>query len=200
MSYIFVCRFLSFQFCPPIPNLSLIHWKTMKLQWNYWLQTFLAFATKRKSEMTSCLNNDYDVINYFAKFEKFLPHTITIPSFMTIESQMLELDRGLFCPPPYKIGCQNTPYKLGLSKWIRSQQVLGMRKKNPAYYVSCTVGGGSVPWGIDIFSTVGMFITVRDIMINVRVLKGTEHPLQYSRYPSWYWTYVIRGEKQHLLH
>ena len=34
---------------------------------------------------------------------------------MTIESQMPELDRGLFCPPPpYKIGCQNTPYKLGL--------------------------------------------------------------------------------------
>ena len=35
---------------------------------------------------------------------------------MTIGSQMPELDRGggLFCPPPYKIGCQNTPYKLGL--------------------------------------------------------------------------------------
>ena len=31
---------------------------------------------------------------------------------------MPELDRGgLFCPPPlYRIGCQNTPYKLGLKK------------------------------------------------------------------------------------
>ena len=34
---------------------------------------------------------------------------------MTIESQMPELDGGLFCPPPpHKIGDQNTPYKLGL--------------------------------------------------------------------------------------
>ena len=36
---------------------------------------------------------------------------------MTIESQMPELDRGAFLHPPprYKIGCQNTPYKLGLN-------------------------------------------------------------------------------------
>ena len=33
---------------------------------------------------------------------------------MTIESQMPELDRGAFYPPPpplYKIGSQNIPYK-----------------------------------------------------------------------------------------
>ena len=59
--------------------------------------------------------NCYDVMNYFAKFEKFLPHGIIIPSLMTVESQMPELDRGAFLPPnPYKIGSQNTPYKLGL--------------------------------------------------------------------------------------
>ena len=36
---------------------------------------------------------------------------------MTVGSQMLELDGvgGLFCPPPYKLGSQNTPYKLGLN-------------------------------------------------------------------------------------
>ena len=66
------------------------------------IQTFLAVATKRKSEMTSYLNNSYDIMNYFAKFEKFLPHTIIIPSFMTVGSQMPELGRegggGLFCP------------------------------------------------------------------------------------------------------
>ena len=46
------------------------------------------------------VRNDYDVINYFAKFEKFLPHRVIIPSFMTVGSQMLELDKGvLFCPP-----------------------------------------------------------------------------------------------------
>ena len=66
----------------------------MKLQWNYWLQTFLAVATRQKSEMTSYLNNGHDVMNYFGKFEKFIPHSIIIPSFMTIGSQMLELDRG----------------------------------------------------------------------------------------------------------
>ena len=73
----------------------------------------MAVATKRKPEMTSYLNNGYDVINYFAKFEKFLPHSIIMPSFMTIRSQMPELDRGL-PPPPYKIGSENTPYKFGL--------------------------------------------------------------------------------------
>ena len=50
--------------------------------------------------MTSYLNNGYDVMNYFAKVEKFLPHSIIIPSFMTGGSQMPELDTGAFCPPP----------------------------------------------------------------------------------------------------
>ena len=73
----------------------------MKLQWNYWLQMILAVATKRKSEMMSYLNNGYYTMNYFAKFEKFIPHGIILPSLMNIESQMPELNRGgLFCPPP----------------------------------------------------------------------------------------------------
>ena len=74
----------------------------MKLQLNYWLQTFLTVVTKRKSEMTSYLNSGYDVMNYFAKFEKFLPHSIIIPSFMTVGSQMQELDQGGLFAPPYK--------------------------------------------------------------------------------------------------
>ena len=60
----------------------------------------LAVVTKRKSEMTSYLNNGYDVMNYFAKFEKFLPHSIIITSFMTIGSQMPELDQGAFLSTP----------------------------------------------------------------------------------------------------
>ena len=69
--------------------------------------------------MTAYLNNGYDVMNCFAKFEKFLPHSIIIPSFMSFGGQMPDwLDwgegQGAFCPP-YKIGSQNTPYKLGLS-------------------------------------------------------------------------------------
>ena len=56
-------------------------------------------------------------MNYFAKFEKFLPHSIIIPSFMIVGSQMPESGRMAFLPPPpppYKLGSQNTPYKLGL--------------------------------------------------------------------------------------
>ena len=71
----------------------------MKLQWIYWLETFLAVAIKRNSEMASYLNDGYDVMNYFAKFEKFLPHSIIIPSFMTVGSQMPELPH----PPPLYI-------------------------------------------------------------------------------------------------
>ena len=71
--------------------------------------------------MTSYLNNGYDVIKYFAKFEKFIPHSVIIPSFMTIRSKMSELDREAFLPPPYKIGCQNTSHKLGLKHllWLK---------------------------------------------------------------------------------
>ena len=65
----------------------------------------MAVATKPKSEMTTYLNNGYGVINYFAKFEKFLPHSIIMPSFMTIGRHMPELDWGAFLPPSqYKIG------------------------------------------------------------------------------------------------
>ena len=67
--------------------------------------------------MTSYLNNCYVIMNCFAKFEKFLPLSIIILSFMTVGSQTPELDGGGgggFLRPPYKIGSQNTLYKLGL--------------------------------------------------------------------------------------
>ena len=51
----------------------------------------LAVVTLRKSEMTSYLNNGYDVMNYSAKFEKYLPRRIIIPSFTTVRNQMPEL-------------------------------------------------------------------------------------------------------------
>ena len=47
----------------------------------------------------------YDVTKYFAKFEKFIPHSIIIPSFMTVGSQMPELNwegGGAFLPPHIK--------------------------------------------------------------------------------------------------
>ena len=54
-------------------------------------------------------------MNSFAKFEKFLPHSIIIPRLLTVGSQMPELDQweGFFCTP-YKLVSRNTPYKLGL--------------------------------------------------------------------------------------
>ena len=61
------------------------------------LQTFMVVMTKGKSEMMSYLNNGYDVMNYFAKFEKFLPDRIIIPSFMTFKSLMPELDWEVYC-------------------------------------------------------------------------------------------------------
>ena len=69
----------------------------------------MAVATQRNSEMTSYLNNGYDVMNYFAKFEKFLPHSIMIPISMSAGSEIAELDPG--APPPNKIGSQNASYK-----------------------------------------------------------------------------------------
>ena len=44
---------------------------------------------------------------------------------MTVGSQMPELDRGFFCPPPLKIqiGSQNTPYKLRLSSPAALRQI-----------------------------------------------------------------------------
>ena len=44
--------------------------------------------------MTSYLNNGYDLTNYFAKFEKFLLHSIILTSFMTVRSQIPELGQG----------------------------------------------------------------------------------------------------------
>ena len=49
--------------------------------------------------MTSYLDNGYDLMKYFAKFEKFTLHSIIIPSFMTIGNQMPDLTKK---PPPIK--------------------------------------------------------------------------------------------------
>ena len=38
-------------------------------------------SSQTKSEMTSYLNYGHFVLNYFAKFENFLRHSVTIPSF-----------------------------------------------------------------------------------------------------------------------
>ena len=74
--------------------------------------------------MTSYLNNGYEVMNYFAKFEKFSPHSIIIASFMTIGSHYARVrpgEGGSFASP-YKIGSQNTPYKLGLKDIFQSKE------------------------------------------------------------------------------
>ena len=78
------------------------------------------------------------MMNYFAKFEKFLPHSIIIPSFMTVRSKLPALDGGRggggwgCCPPPpYKLASQNTTYKQGLSGKLQiritTQQILGRK-------------------------------------------------------------------------
>ena len=67
-------------------------WRTNEITIKLRTTDILAVATERKSEMTSYLNKGYDVMNCFTKFEKFLPHSIIIPSFMSVGSQMPELD------------------------------------------------------------------------------------------------------------
>ena len=66
--------------------------------------------------MTSILNDGFDVMNCFAKLGKFLPHSIIIKALClsgVIYARVIT-GGGAFCPP-YKIGSQNTPYKLGLT-------------------------------------------------------------------------------------
>ena len=53
----------------------------MELQWNYDYTSYLTVATQWQSEMTSYLNNSYDVMNFSAKFEKFLPYSIIMTSW-----------------------------------------------------------------------------------------------------------------------
>ena len=74
--------------------------------------------------MTSYLNNGYDVMNCFAKFEKVLPSSITMPSFMAVGSQMPEFNWG---PPPHN--SQNTPYISELKSNIFSQACRHMSSK-----------------------------------------------------------------------
>ena len=65
--------------------------------------------------MMSYLNNGYHVMNCFAKFDKFLPHSIIIPSFDCRKSNgRVRAGGGVLPPPPHKIDDQNTPYKLRL--------------------------------------------------------------------------------------
>ena len=56
--------------------------------------------------MTSYLNNGYDIMKYFAKLEKFLPHKIIIPDCRKSNARVRP-------GGPYEIGNQNTPYKIG---------------------------------------------------------------------------------------
>ena len=47
---------------------------------------------------------------------------------MTVRSQKTKLDcggGGLFCLPPYKLGSQNTPYKLGLTIYFPLSKFVG---------------------------------------------------------------------------
>ena len=65
--------------------------------------------------MTSYLDNGYDVMKYFTKFEEFIPHNYT--KFYDYRKSNIRIRPGFSPPPPlpYKIGSQNTPYKLRLN-------------------------------------------------------------------------------------
>ena len=62
------------------------------------ITVILTVVRKQRSERTSYLTNGYNVMNYFAKFEKFLSHSIIMLSFMTVQSQIPELEEELPFP------------------------------------------------------------------------------------------------------
>ena len=53
---------------------------TIKLR----LEAFLAVSIQRKSEMTLYLNNGCDAMNFLPNLKKFLPHSIIMPSFVSV--------------------------------------------------------------------------------------------------------------------
>ena len=57
---------------------------------------------KVKSGMTSYLNNGHDVMNSFAKFEKFIPHSIIITSFFDYRKSNARGRQGGFFAPHIK--------------------------------------------------------------------------------------------------
>ena len=57
--------------------------------------------------MTSYLDNGYDVIKYFAKFEKFIPHNYTKLYDYRKSNARVRPGVGGFFAIPYKIGSQN---------------------------------------------------------------------------------------------
>ena len=69
-------------------------WRNNEITIKSLIADIFAVTPQWKSEMTSYLNNGYDVMNWFAKLDKFRPHNIIIPSFMSVGSQMPELDGG----------------------------------------------------------------------------------------------------------
>ena len=83
---------------------SCTKFELIEKQWNHNEITITDLFSCReeslKSEMTSYLRNGDDVIMCFVKFEKFLPHSIIMPSFMTVRRQRSELDRVAFLQPP----------------------------------------------------------------------------------------------------
>ena len=83
---------------------------TMKLQ----LQTLLAVTIRRMSEMTSYSNNGNDIMNCFAKFEKFLRHSILMLRFIS-ESRVPP-------PPSYILCCQNCHTYLGKGVLMKIDQ------------------------------------------------------------------------------
>ena len=101
---------ISIQFWALVPNLSLIGWEIKKLRKN-----LIFDGTSGKLEMTSYLDNAYDITNFFGCFEKFLAYTVFLPSFIVVRHQIAELTwgGGGFAPTS-NIGVARTPSKIGL--------------------------------------------------------------------------------------
>ena len=72
--------------------------RTKEITMKFPITVILTVVRKQRSGRTSYLTNGYNAMNYFAKFEKFLSHSVIMPSFMTVQSQMPELEEELPFP------------------------------------------------------------------------------------------------------
>ena len=55
------------------------------------------------------------ITNCFSKFEKFLPHSITMLKLFDCQTSNARVRPGKEFLPPYKLGSQNTPFRFGLN-------------------------------------------------------------------------------------
>ena len=93
--------------------------RTNEITVKFPITVILTVVRKQRSERTSYLTNGYNVMNYFAKFEKFLSQ-YNYAKFYNCSKSNARVRRGASLPLSYKLSSQNAPYKVVLNNWLRN--------------------------------------------------------------------------------